>query len=460
MSFSFLELPDDILFNVIKFLQVPDILAARKTCKRLQAITMSRNVWTTMYKMSRSNNGFVPRVLSLVSQTIPDLERLLWRAHRVDTLWEIGASYHCLSKEIWSVEAVLGSFFGNVNIYQSRYLIIQTSPSITIYDIETKHEVFRQETEWNERFDRIQSHVMNEDADFWIPFRARSSSEKTMSILKMNALGIVTVTYDCPVLRQFFDGVLIIGNEFAIVNSAFIVHLVSQKVYPLSSVDRPELVLSRTVTFVSGGYVLVYSDQPNGDIQFKLYRLPDHTVVRAGTPVHPTQQGTLKGSVRISTAFLSSDISSSGYSGSIWMFFRPSNFGLLHSLRIVLQLDGHLLFHLTTSDQCRQMRNTRWTHLADGRTRVITQEVISRAGQAWKWVLYDVSVDSNGDSSIRRSKVDIPVHGFFDVLALDASRGILAVVPHPSYSEISILDLDSTTLTDASSPRFIRAFCK
>ncbi|KAF9031568.1 hypothetical protein BDP27DRAFT_1436106 [Rhodocollybia butyracea] len=64
MPSSFLELPDEFLFNVVKFLQVPDILAARKTCKRLQAITMSRNLWTTMYQMSRSNNGFVPPVAS------------------------------------------------------------------------------------------------------------------------------------------------------------------------------------------------------------------------------------------------------------------------------------------------------------------------------------------------------------------------------------------------------------
>ncbi|KAF9031569.1 hypothetical protein BDP27DRAFT_851403 [Rhodocollybia butyracea] len=85
--------------------------------------------------------------------------------------------------------------------------------------------------------------------------------------------------------------------------------------------DYPELVTSQTVYFVSGGYVLVYSCPCNDDTQ--LYRLPDHTVVRAGTPVHPTHQGTLQAYEPKWVAFLSSDISSSGYSGSIWMFFSP-----------------------------------------------------------------------------------------------------------------------------------------
>jgi len=281
---------------------------------------------------------------------------------------------------------------------------------------------------------------VDQNAEFYLPFRARSSSGITMSLLKVNAWGVVTVTHDCPALRQFCDGYLVIGNEFAIVNSAFIVHLPSQQAYPIFSADHPEPVISRTVTFVSGGYVLVYSYQPNGDTQFELYRLPDHTIVRPGTPVHPTHRGTSRGPVRISNAvFLSSDISSSGHSGSIWMFFL-SNYSPLYSLRIVLQLDGHLSFRLTTtgSGQHKRMRNTFWTHLADGKTRVITQEADR---DEWRWVLFNVSIDSKGESNVRTSAVDIPHHRCFDILALDACRGILAVVPNSSYNEICILDL-------------------
>ncbi|KAF9031570.1 hypothetical protein BDP27DRAFT_1375140 [Rhodocollybia butyracea] len=421
MSSSFLDLPNDILFNVAKSFQVPDLLAARKTCKHLQAITLSRNVWTTMYKMARSDNGrFVPQVISLVSQTIPGLEHLMWRAHRLDTLWEIGASPHCSPKEIWGVGTAPG-YFRNVEIYQGRYLIIQTSPSITIYDLETKHEIFRQETEPNVIFYcRIQRHIVDENTEFYLPFRARSSSGKMMSVLKLNALGVVTVTCDCPALRQASNGYLVIGNEFAIINSVFIIHLPSQKVYPLS-VYHPELVLSRGVTFISGEYLLVYSDQLNGELQFNLYRLPDPAVVQAGTPVHPTHRGTLYHSVQILNAFFLSNIALSGSSGSIWMFFIYSNFGQLELLHIVLQLDGHLSFRQTntSSGLDRPMQSTFLTHSADGKIRVVSQVVVDC--QEREWVLYGASVDSEGELSICTSAIDIPYHRCFDILALGAS---------------------------------------
>ncbi|KAF9031567.1 hypothetical protein BDP27DRAFT_1375135 [Rhodocollybia butyracea] len=438
MSSSFLELPDDILFNVVKFLRVPDILAARKTCKRLQAITMSRNVWTTMYKMSRSNNGFVPRVASLVSQTILDLECLLWRVYRLEILWGTGVSPNSSFQKIWSAsETAFRNVLGDVQIYQGHYLVIQTCLSIIIYDIETKHEVFRQETAYNEYFDWIQSHILDENAELCLPFETRSS-EKILSMLKMSPSGVVTVTHDCPALHQLFDKPFVISNEFAVVDSAFIVHLPSQKLYPLSPPDRLELVISRTVTFVSGGYALIYSVQPKGSTDFELYRLPDHTVVQAGTPVPPTHRGTFQGYVAPLEPFLSSDISSNGSSGSIWMFFCIGNSGQLYSLRIVLQQDGHLSFRLTTNGRHGRIRNTHWTHLADGKTRVITEQFV---GQEWEWVLYDVSIDSEGEPSIRRSKVDVLARRCIEIQALDASQGILAVYPDSSYSEISIVDL-------------------
>ncbi|KAF9058996.1 hypothetical protein BDP27DRAFT_1431958 [Rhodocollybia butyracea] len=418
MSSSFLELPDDILFNVVKFLRVSDILAARKTCKRLQAITMSRNVWTTMYKMSRSNNGFVPRVASLVSQTILDLECLLWRVYRLEILWGTGVSPNSSFQKIWSVsETAFRNVLGDVQIYQGHYLVIQTCLSIVIYDIETKHEVFRQETAYNEYFDWIQSHILDENAELCLPFETRSS-EKILSMLKMSPSGVVTVAHDCPALHQLFDKPFVISNEFAVVDSAFIVHLPSQKLYPLSPPDRLELVISRTVTFVSGGYVLIYSVQPNCSTDFELYRLPDHTVVQAGTPVPPTHRGTFQGYVAPWEPFLSSDISSNGSSGSIWMFF------------LYWKLWATLLA----------------AHCASARRTLILSS--NHQWSAWAYTKYPLDSscrwkdpDSEGEPSIRRSKVDVLARRCIEIQALDASQGILAVYPDSSYSEISIVDL-------------------
>ncbi|KAF9058989.1 hypothetical protein BDP27DRAFT_1431953 [Rhodocollybia butyracea] len=128
-------------------------------------------------------------------------------------------------------------------------------------------------------------HIVDENTEFYLPFRARSSSGKMMSVLKLNALGVVTVTCDCPALRQASNGYLVIGNEFC--RHQFRLHYTPTITKGLSSFCVGESPLYQEDIF------LYYSDQPNGELQFNLYRLPDPAVVQAGTPVHPTHRGTL-----------------------------------------------------------------------------------------------------------------------------------------------------------------------
>lgn len=163
------ELPDDVLFNIIKLLRPPDIFSVRKvsynhpfdciwanavqTCKRLQAITMDRHVWITAYKYSE--NDFSP-VVDLASQTVGNMERVLIRSYRLNNLW-VNPSAKPVCKKVWSIDSSayggLGHEMEFVEIYQGRYLVLRHEKVILVFDLQTKHEIFRYNAPMNKLFD-------------------------------------------------------------------------------------------------------------------------------------------------------------------------------------------------------------------------------------------------------------------------------------------------------------------
>ncbi|KAF9077762.1 hypothetical protein BDP27DRAFT_488808 [Rhodocollybia butyracea] len=96
-SSSFIDLPDDVLFNIFRFLRPPDILTVRKTCKRLEAATLEPHVWTTAYRTC--NNDFLPVVSSPSQMVTSDLERLLLHTCQLETLWGNPAAPECFFKK-------------------------------------------------------------------------------------------------------------------------------------------------------------------------------------------------------------------------------------------------------------------------------------------------------------------------------------------------------------------------
>ncbi|KAF9061178.1 hypothetical protein BDP27DRAFT_375589 [Rhodocollybia butyracea] len=146
---SLIELPDDVLLNMIKFVAPPDIFSVRKTCKRLRAFTLDRHIWTAAYKCSEDK--FMPPVV-LDSQTVSNLERALLRSYQLNTLWTT-PSAKPVCKHVWSIDSAAsrGSFDG-MAIYQSRYLVGWNLEQIVVFDLQTMQKVFAYNAPQDEYF--------------------------------------------------------------------------------------------------------------------------------------------------------------------------------------------------------------------------------------------------------------------------------------------------------------------
>ncbi|KAF9029080.1 hypothetical protein BDP27DRAFT_1349851 [Rhodocollybia butyracea] len=388
---SFVELVDDVLFNVFKFLNPLDIIAARKTCKRLQAITIS--------------NDFLP-VVFLSSQTIPELERLLLRAHRLDTLWVHSLPLNQLRQQSWSINCSIKHALGSIlqmEFYQGPH---------------------------GHRADIVE----DPSSDFIFLFSAIANQLPTdprTFILCITCSGMITIVIR-PELQftNLWKAIAItIRNEFALVRHAQsieLLHLSSHKVYNISSRykevydDIPDM----DTFFIAGGYVLLgfHEDTAvptSSETQlsyFELYQLPDHTVLPTGSCLQPTHRSRFECPDQWSRLeiLLYSDFSLKP-NGSIWLI-RQYNVFERNKIRITPTLDGGMTFEPSVT-------KTEPT----GRTRGISWKCDHR--RETKWLLCDVYLDSKGEPCIRTTKVDLgcKMIGFSAYPVLDASWGLLAI---------------------------------
>ncbi|KAF9062144.1 hypothetical protein BDP27DRAFT_1337093 [Rhodocollybia butyracea] len=448
---SFVELVDDVLFNVFKFLNPLDIIAARKTCKRLQAITLDRSIWTTTYKAS--TNDFLP-VVFLSSQTIPELERLLLRAHRLDTLWVHSLPLNQLRQQSWSINCSIKHALGSIlqmEFYQGRYLVVLGSKAIVVYDLNDKHEVFRHDVADDQYFSRFRAHghradiVEDPSSDFIFLFSAIANQLPTdprTFILCITCSGMITIVIR-PELQftNLWKAIAItIRNEFALVRHAQsieLLHLSSHKVYNISSRykevydDIPDM----DTFFIAGGYVLLgfHEDTAvptSSETQlsyFELYQLPDHTVLPTGSCLQPTHRSRFECPDQWSRLeiLLYSDFSLKP-NGSIWLI-RQYNVFERNKIRITPTLDGGMTFEPSvTKTEPTGTRGISWK--CDHRRET-------------KWLLCDVYLDSKGEPCIRTTKVDLgcKMIGFSAYPVLDASWGLLAI-PTENSGEILVTD--------------------
>ncbi|KAF9076345.1 hypothetical protein BDP27DRAFT_1357831 [Rhodocollybia butyracea] len=187
-----IELPGDVLLNIIKFLSAPDIFSVRKTCKRFFAITMDRHVWTTSYKFCE--NDFMP-VVDLASQTVGDLERVLLRSYRLNTLW-VTSYANPVCKKIWSIDLSARGIhpveIEGVEIYQVRYLVLHSAKVVLVFDLKTKEEIFRYDAPKDQYFKFLDSatsasRISNDYADFYLPFSSWTSNSTSSLLVRKHA---------------------------------------------------------------------------------------------------------------------------------------------------------------------------------------------------------------------------------------------------------------------------------
>ncbi|KIK69309.1 hypothetical protein GYMLUDRAFT_644316 [Collybiopsis luxurians FD-317 M1] len=239
---SLLQLPDDILFNILGFSKPPDLFQLRKTCKRLQALTLERTVWRTAY---RNSGSFLPPG-PLHSQTVRELEQILLRADRWDKIWlkqdqSVRYTFGC----IWSGQCGIDSDeHQDMELAYSRYLIIRGLRSLRVYDLESKCEIFKYQTASNETFtwfDIPRNIVAEGDAAFpriFTPFYKNSR----LGFHKINPEGEIKFI-DTEIHTAEINDILAVGYDFCVfevrrdrtTTSTSLLHISSRKVYLLSS---------------------------------------------------------------------------------------------------------------------------------------------------------------------------------------------------------------------------------
>ncbi|KIK69310.1 hypothetical protein GYMLUDRAFT_644371 [Collybiopsis luxurians FD-317 M1] len=231
---SLLQLPDDILFIILKFSKPHDLFRLRKTCKRLQALTLERTVWRAAYENSRC---FLPAG-PLHIQTVHNLEKILVRADRWDKIWKqdqrIGYTLGC----IWSGRYGLHpNDRQHMELAYSRYLTISGLGNLRVYDLESKCEIFRYQAVGSETlswFGYSPSAATEGDAasGIFTPFCRNTKL--------INSRGEVNF-YNTKIDVADMSAILAVGHEFFIFKgrdastTTSLLHIPSQKVYQLPS---------------------------------------------------------------------------------------------------------------------------------------------------------------------------------------------------------------------------------
>ncbi|KAF9077763.1 hypothetical protein BDP27DRAFT_1413452 [Rhodocollybia butyracea] len=330
-----------------------------------------------------------------------------------------------------------------MEICYGRFLVVQGLHAMFVYDLNRETEVFRytafEDDELSWAYSR--SEVVNLELDLFFPFAATPSEEAnrepSMSMCKISPSGFVTIR-DWP--GQSVDASFFVGTEFVIIEEfdpapIRLIHLASMKAYPMSSryMDEINNYPSLTITaFVPGGYVLLcFTDEFEGSLRdhyFELYCLPDPALLPGGTALYPTHRGHYHHSEDHfeSGRFLSSNVSTNGLTGSIYLVVHLFKKWRLCFLRVMLQEDGNLILRLDNTDLPEVFWETPSPSNSVTRVRdVAFMRDGHRLPGEEDWLLCDMHMDSEGEPCVRTSKVTIPAEPAYHVLCLDIFRGRL-----------------------------------
>ncbi|KIK67534.1 hypothetical protein GYMLUDRAFT_876588 [Collybiopsis luxurians FD-317 M1] len=432
------QLPDDILFNIFNLLPPLDLIALRKTCQQFRLFTSKRTLWAAA---CRNSQLFLPSGL-YSNQSVSDLERILIRAHRLDSTWPhlhnddfFGRPSESFKSEINEVR--------QLDVYRGRILVIAGPSGCLLYDIETKAELFRYKEQLYNFSKR--SGILDNEADIYIPFARRGHDNGSLNpviICKIDPLNNITVMDLESVPIRISDSHKInIGYNFLLARqesdgSLALLHIPSQVLYSLSTemTRMPE-----NVVFTPGRVFMFFVERIGRDIHqyVEVFPFPDTSVVVGGTRVPRTHCGTLPLHL-MEPGFVSSLISEIDHCGSIWfiaLFDRGAR-----PMRLTLLPDASLS-HYIPDQYSNPHYHSGWSHpyglvleaIPGSRARGISRT------DGFDSVLYDVHLDPNGELVINTAFLMIPQLVYAKTYTLDASRGLLIVARNPG--EIDVFDL-------------------
>ncbi|KAJ3776333.1 hypothetical protein FB446DRAFT_721893 [Lentinula raphanica] len=434
-----MDLPDDILLNVLNFLDLPQILLLRKICKRSRALTFEHAVWVNAY---RHSGYFLPSG-NTDNRTVEDLERALVHAHRLQTVW---GDLSSLRKRPPQPVAFIKPNIRFLKLHRGRYVVMGTTTSLSLYDLHAEKELFQHQITTKPLWLHFQHDTTLGKDGLFIPFarHLRNSSATPhfqLCICKLDSLDN-PIFEDIAGARIYHDCIAGAGQEFFVASQksggTLLLHVPSQRVYMIDAgTSLPNRLTN--VIFIPGHVLLIFIDYVNmmeGKL-FELYPLPDSASMGPDLRMVPTHRGLL--SMHFSEASLFSTGVSVAGDAYIWLVVLA---GLqLWALRITLQPDGNMAFHKPVYDIYRfdehimarafDLRFT--TNGTQGRG-------ISRfANPKLSWLKYDVRGGPDGDVSIVRTIIDSDVLPPFTLYDFDGFEGLLCGLSGADDNEITNL---------------------
>ncbi|KAG8906358.1 hypothetical protein FRB99_007042 [Tulasnella sp. 403] len=96
---------EDLLFEIIRYLSVQDILRLRLTCQAVSEITRKRTVWFHLFnKLQRETPSLVPYT-DPSKLSSPDLEAVVVKARKLDHNWKTASPrWHSFHRTFWSLK--------------------------------------------------------------------------------------------------------------------------------------------------------------------------------------------------------------------------------------------------------------------------------------------------------------------------------------------------------------------
>ncbi|KAF5393487.1 hypothetical protein D9757_000499 [Collybiopsis confluens] len=432
------ELPDDILFKVVQFLPLIDIILLRKTCRQFQCITLERTVWIDVYRNS-VRERFLPPGPAL-HHSVHELERILIRAQKLDANW--GAD-PAIIKRNWSLTCEIGNT-RCMELYRGRYLALGGLHSFVLHDIHTQrrlyshHEPDKNFVFWIYRRSRMLQADYDQE-ELFIPVGKFSKSKKSLYLMfwKIEPSGSVSIIE--PQNVNITNSQMHIGYGYCMCRlrsgEPILFHIASQKIYTFAEMEEQNRSRIIDVVIMANHVVLVYSLYAvnlREQRLFDLYALPDHSQAQyTDTVLHRTHTGMLSW-VFNETTCISSDIDADHNTGFIWLSALFVEQGL-RALRITLNFDGSMLFHFSNNLRRHADRHTTevLSHPYDSILTVIpgsrargVARTASLPGRPML-ALYNIHVPQNGDLTVDAECIWLPQLLLADAYTFDGLNGLL-----------------------------------
>ncbi|KZT21192.1 hypothetical protein NEOLEDRAFT_1139827 [Neolentinus lepideus HHB14362 ss-1] len=135
-----LTVPGEVFYQIAAFLEVPDVLSLRKTCRTLSDLTREKSLWFDIIRRQQRYLPLPPGARahdSLADFTSSHLESIVTKAYNVERTWRIPRQ-SILKK----FAPHFGSFILALELFLDRWLLcVYSEGVIALWDLKKKPDI-------------------------------------------------------------------------------------------------------------------------------------------------------------------------------------------------------------------------------------------------------------------------------------------------------------------------------